>query len=98
MRPARTRDMKRNALVSGFLCLGERPLRGKAMSEYLTTKHLLHRFAFSQMSFWRLRNDEKANFPKPVYVGKAMRWRRADVEQWELRTYGSTSALELGVA
>jgi predicted DNA-binding transcriptional regulator AlpA len=65
---------------------------------YLTTADLMNRFQFSQMSLWRLRHDPEANFPKPILVGKSMRWRKQEVEAWEMRTFGATSILDTAVA
>jgi predicted DNA-binding transcriptional regulator AlpA len=67
-------------------------------SEWFTNKDLCFRFAFSPMTMWRLENDSEANFPKAVMIGKSKRWRRADVEAWEMKRYGTTSAREREVA
>lgn len=36
----------------------------------------------SDMQLWRLLNDEKVAFPRPIYIGRRRYWREADVIAW----------------
>ena len=63
--------------------------------QYFTTKDLLYRFQVSAMTLWRMERDQKAAFPPAVMIGRSKRWRRSDIEQWEMKRYGTTSALEV---
>lgn len=36
----------------------------------------------SDMSLWRWLNDNKLNFPKPIYISRRRYWREADVIAW----------------
>lgn len=53
------------------------------MCEFLTSAQLRERFKVSAMTLWRWERDEELRFPEAVRLGRAKRWRRADIEKWE---------------
>jgi predicted DNA-binding transcriptional regulator AlpA len=51
---------------------------------YLTAPQLRHRFGGrSDVWLWRLLNDERANFPKPVIVRRCRYFPLSEIEAWE---------------
>ena len=51
---------------------------------YLTAPQLRKRFGGrSDVWLWRLLNDERANFPKPVIVRRCRYFPLSEVEAWE---------------
>lgn len=50
------------------------------MLELLTVKELAKLLKISIRSIWRYRS--MGAIPKPIKVGKSVRWDRKDIEQW----------------
>ena len=51
---------------------------------YITAPQLRARFGGrSDVWLWRLLNDERANFPKPIMVRRYRYFRLSEVERWE---------------
>ena len=49
--------------------------------QYLSDKSLAKRFSVCRTTIWRWRRE--GEFPKPVKLGGATRWRLAEIEAWE---------------
>lgn len=50
--------------------------------QYLSDKSLAKRFSVCRTTIWRW--SREGEFPKPVKLGGATRWRLSDVEAWEV--------------
>ena len=51
---------------------------------YVTAPQLRARFGGrSDVWLWRLLNDNRANFPRPVMVRRYRYWKISEVEAWE---------------
>ena len=51
---------------------------------YITAPQLRARFGGrSDVWLWRLLNDERANFPKPIMVRRYRYFRLSEIEAWE---------------
>lgn len=44
----------------------------------------------SDMTLWRWLNDEKLNFPKPIYISRRRYWREAEIIAW-IETRGTAA-------
>jgi predicted DNA-binding transcriptional regulator AlpA len=59
------------------------PRSDHGVPNYFTVRELAVRFRVSIATIWRWTKEHPA-FPKPVKIGGSTRWRRADIEAYEL--------------
>lgn len=55
-------------------------------ASFLPARMVWERYGVTSMTLRRWMDDEKMNFPRPVYMGGGNRyryWRLADLEAWE---------------
>ena len=58
--------------------------------DLLTVNEVASRLRMSSRTIWRM--QEAAKLPSPVRLGRVVRWRRSDIEQWI--DFGCPSRLE----
>src|SRR3954447_6194300 len=51
---------------------------------HLPAPQVRRRYGRSDMWLWRLLQDEKSGFPKPLIIKSRRYWRLADLKRWEL--------------
>jgi predicted DNA-binding transcriptional regulator AlpA len=50
------------------------------VTDLMVLHEVLHRLRIGRTRFWELRRD--GDFPPPCLMGRPLRWRVQDVEQW----------------